>query len=108
MVSDIVAENLPWWVRHSGVLKAACGGGVISEKDYLAGLYKAGLQNCQIVARQYYEASQLAAIVSESAPAPLRKLHCCGKNILHAVLEKLAEPIAKNLWSAKISASAGS
>lgn len=61
IVSDIVAENLPWWVRHSGVLNAA--------------------------------------------PAALSKLRCCGKQILHSILTKLAAPISKNLWSAKIHAS---
>tara|TARA_B100000315_G_C14439033_1_gene523831 strand:+ start:81 stop:908 length:828 start_codon:yes stop_codon:yes gene_type:complete len=107
IVSDIVAENLPWWVRYSGVLKAACGGGGgISEKQYLDGLNNAGLEYCQIVARQYYDPSQLASIVSDAAPATFRRLRCCGKPILHSVLTKLANPISKNLWSAKISASA--
>lgn len=106
IVSDIVAENLPWWVRRSGVLKAACGGGVISEKQYLAGLSAAGLKDSQIVARQYYDPSQLASIVSDSVPAALRNLRCCGKQILHFVLTKLAQPVSKNLWSAKISANA--
>jgi arsenite methyltransferase len=105
IVSDIVAENLPWWVRYSGVLRAACGGGVISEKQYLRGLHTAGLVDCQIVARQYYDPSQLAAILSDTAPATLRKIRCCGKQILHTILTRLAEPVAKNLWSAKISAS---
>lgn len=106
MVSDIVAENLPWWVRRSGVLRAACGGGVISEKEYLEGLSTAGLHESKIEARQYYDPSQLASIVSEAAPAVIRNIRCCGKQLLQTMLEKLATPIAKNLWSAKISATA--
>ena len=106
IVSDIVAENLPWWVRRSGVLKAACGGGVISEEKYLKGLRKAGLQKTKIVARQYYEASQLASIVSDAAPQVIRNIWCCGRPLLHTVLVKFATPISKNLWSAKISATA--
>jgi arsenite methyltransferase len=104
MVSDIVAENLPWWVRRSGVLKAACGGGVISEKQYLDGLSNAGLEHSKVIARQYYDPGQLAFIVSDAAPAFMRKVRCCGKQVLHSILTKLAEPISKNLWSAKISA----
>jgi arsenite methyltransferase len=104
IVSDVVAENLPWWVRHSGVLKAACGGGVISEKQYLEGLSNAGLKLSKVIARHYYDSSQLAAIVSDTAPNFIRKFRCCGKEILHSVLTKLAEPISKKLWSAKISA----
>ena len=106
VVSDIVAENLPWWVRHSGVMTAACGGGVISEKEYLAGLKAAGLRDCQVIARNYYDADQLAFIVSEAAPDLLRRLTCCGKSMLHSLLTKLARPVARNLWSAKISAAA--
>jgi len=104
IVSDIVAENLPWWVRKSGVLRAACGGGVISEKQYLKGLSAAGLHQSKIVARQYYEPSQLASIVSEAAPEVIRNIRCCGKQLLHTVLTKLATPISNKLWSAKISA----
>ena len=107
MVSDILAENLPLWVRYSGVLKAACGGGVISEKQYLNGLSNAGLEHSKIVARQYYDPGQLAFIVSDAAPAFMRKIRCCGKQVLHSILTKLAEPISKNIWSAKISASVG-
>lgn len=102
MVSDIVAENLPWWVRYSGVLRAACGGGVISEKQYLEGLSIAGLEQGEIVARHYYDPAQLASIVSDAAPILLRKFRCCGKQILDSILTKLAEPISKNIWSAKI------
>jgi arsenite methyltransferase len=104
IVSDIVAENLPLWVRYSGVLRAACGGGVISEKQYLDGLSNAGLEHSKIIARQYYDPGQLAFIVSDAAPAFMRKIRCCGKQVLHSILTKLAERISKNLWSAKLSA----
>jgi arsenite methyltransferase len=104
MVSDIMAEHLPWWVRRSGILRAACGGGVVSEKQYLKGLSNAGLEHSKIIARQYYDPSQLASIVSDTAPAFIRKLQCCGKQVLHCMLTKLAEPISRNLWSAKVSA----
>ena len=42
IVSDIVVEGLPWWVRYSGLLPAACGGGAVSEATYLVGLRTAG------------------------------------------------------------------
>lgn len=106
LVSDIVADQLPWWVRRSGVLNAACGGGVISERNYLDGLQSAGMQNCEVVARQHYDANQLASIITESVPAFVSKIRCCGQSVFHSILKKLAEPVAKNLWSAKISAMA--
>ena len=105
LVSDIVAENLPWWVRRSGVLRAACAGGVILEENYIAGLKKAGLEHVKILSRQYYDPSQLASIVSDTFPSLIKNFNCCGKLILHSFLTRLAKPIAKNLWSAKISAS---
>jgi len=46
LVSDIVADALPWWVRRSGVLRAACGGGVISEAQYVAGVARCAYQAC--------------------------------------------------------------
>jgi len=106
VVSDIVAEDLPWGVRRSGILRAACGGGVISEEQYMLGLKQAGLIQGQVIERQYYEPNQLVSIVSDVAPAILKKLRCCGVSLVDWILLKLAAPIAKNLWSAKISATA--
>ena len=103
LVSDIVSENMPWWVKQSGILTAACAGGTLSEKHYLKGLKKAGIRNCSIIARQYYEPSQLASAVIDLLPKSLTKLSCCGKGIVEGLLIKVASPIAKNLWSAKFS-----
>ena len=105
LVSDIVGENIPAWARYSGAVKAACAGGVISESQYLEGLEKAGLTGGNVLARQYYDANQIAMIVSDAAPAFLSKLRCCGNNILHSLLTKIVRPVAQNIWSAKISAS---
>ncbi len=104
LVSDIVAEQLPWWVRRCGILNAACGGGVISEQEYLNGLQLAGINDCKVIARQYYEPSQLASIVTDAAPKFVSSIKCCGHSVLQSILTKIAVPIAKNLWSAKIGA----
>lgn len=106
MVSDIVAEDLPWWIRASGMLRASCAGGSISEARYLQGLLAAGLTGPTVAARHFYEPAQMAAVVSDSSPAWLRNIRCCGRNLLHALLTRLATPVAKKLWSARISASA--
>ncbi len=108
LISDIVADKLPWWVRRSGVLNAACGGGVISEREYLDGLKSAGMEDCQVVARNHYGPSQLASIVLGTFPSFLKGITCCGNSLLQSLLIKLVEPISKNLWSAKFSASAKS
>lgn len=105
LVSDIVADKLPWWVRYSGVMRAACGGGVISEGQYLRGLRAAGLDNPGVVARHHYSAEQLASIVVEAAPERLQQLRCCGRRLLQVLLTIFAKPVSDKLWSAKIQAS---
>ncbi len=107
LVSDIVSENMPWWVKRSGILVAACAGGAISEKHYLQELKNAGLTDCSVVSRQYYEPSQLASAVIDLLPPILTKLSCCGKGVVERLLIKIASPIAKNLWSAKFTGKLG-
>src|SRR5512140_3728239 len=41
-ISDIVAQNLPAWVRENARAYAACIAGAVSEQEYLAGLKAAG------------------------------------------------------------------
>lgn len=103
LISDIVSENMPWWVKKSGILTAACAGGTISEKHYLQGLRNAGVTECSVISRQYYEPSQLASAVIDLLPSFITKLSCCGSSIAGSLLTKVASPIAKNLWSAKFS-----
>lgn len=102
LVSDIVAENLPWWVRRSGVLTAACAGSAISEAAYLEGLRAAGLTECAVLARQHYEPVQMAALVVDGLPSYLQNLSCCGKPLVRSMLTKMAQPIAEKLWSARL------
>ena len=104
IVSDIVAEGLPWWVRRSGLLTAACAGGAISETQYLEGLRAAGLCECSVLARQHYEAVQMASLVVDSLPQYLQNASCCGKPIARRILTKMAKPISEKLWSARIAA----
>ena len=42
-ISDIVVNDLPWWVLRSAALYMACVSGAISEPDYLDGLKQAGM-----------------------------------------------------------------
>jgi len=101
LISDIVAENVPWWVRKSGILTAACAGGTIAEKDYLQKLHIAGLIDCNVVERHYYEPSQIALIVLENIPKSISSLSCCGKSVIESIFIKLAKPVSKKIWSAK-------
>lgn len=103
LISDIVVEHMPWWVRKSGLLTAACMGGAIQEKKYLKKLEIAGLSECNIVARQHYEPSQIASGAMEALPDMITNISCCGKSLAKSLLTILAKPISRNLWSAKFS-----
>lgn len=104
IVSDIVAEGLPWWVRHSGLLLAACGGGAVSEPAYLAGLRTAGLDECKVLARHYYKPAQMASLAVGSLPGFLQHASFRGKPIAIRLIARLAKPISEKLWSARIAA----
>lgn len=102
MVSDIVADKLPFWMRRSAMLTSACVAGAISESEYLSGLSGAGLDRCEIVSRNYYEPSQLAAVVKDSLPKYLADtfVGCC----VSAAAKHLAKSINTKFWSARIHA----
>ncbi len=100
LVSDIVTDKLPFWVRRSGLLTVACAGGAISEREYLEGLERAGFHEYRVIAREYYEAEQMASVALGAFPKWLAK-----RAWLNRLLIRLAQPITKNLWSARIYAS---
>jgi len=102
LVSDMVAEKLPFWIRWSQTLIAACAGGAISEVAYLAGLQKAGLEQSAIVGRLHYSANEMASVVVDMLPEFVTKFSCCGKSIVNRILTRLVKPITKKLWSARI------
>lgn len=106
-ISDIVSENIPWWVKLSGILTAACAGATLSENHYLLGLEHAGMTDCRVVERQTYEPLQLASAVADLLPSFLTRITCCGKCIVESMLIKITSPIAKNIWSAKFAGKSG-
>jgi len=68
LVSDIVAEDLPAWVRESPLLTNACIGGAISESAYLAGLEAAGLVDVEVVEKVTYTPSSLLEALKADFP----------------------------------------
>lgn len=100
LVSDIVAENLPFWVRRSGLLTVACAGGAISEKAYLSGLAEAGFKTYRVIGREYYDADQMASVALGALPKFLAK-----RGFIKRLLTRIARPITQKLWSARIYAS---
>jgi arsenite methyltransferase len=99
-ISDIVVDHLPWWVRKSAPLYAACVGGAISESAYIQGLERAGMQVI-VQERLVYEASQIVAVLSDILPPKLAQATCCGRSVTQSFLRWLVDRIAPQVWSAK-------
>ena len=70
-ISDIVAQDLPDWIRESAAAYIGCVAGAISEEDYLRGLRDAGLSDVEIQERLAQAGVQvLEARISHLAYAP--------------------------------------
>jgi len=63
VVSDMVGENIPEWLRENKNLYSACISGVISEKEYLSGLSKAGLEKIKVSERKTYQSDELESFI---------------------------------------------
>ncbi|MHC5028327.1 MAG: arsenite methyltransferase [Planctomycetota bacterium] len=99
VVSDIVAEDLPEWVREDAALYGGCLGGAISEGAYLAGLRSAGMVDAEVTERIVYDEAQLAAFVGSE---------CCDPSAAPKIpterVAELSSTMTGKVWSAKFSA----
>ena len=66
VVSDMVGENIPEWLRENKNLYSACISGVISEKEYLSGLRKAGLEKVKVSERKTYQSDELESLIKST------------------------------------------
>lgn len=97
LVSDIVVESLPDWVRQDKVLYASCVSGAISEAEYLDGLRAAGLADTEVRGRLVYDESQICGLIeSELAGAGAGP----GTSSLPGGADGVASSIAGKVWSA--------
>jgi len=100
LVSDIVAKDLPGWIKQSAALYSSCVAGAISEEEYLDGLRAAGLRDVEVTGRLVYDASQLEALLdSEIASAATS---CCGSSIDRETIRRILSEVSGLIWSAKI------
>jgi SAM-dependent methyltransferase len=68
LVSDIVANDLPEWVRESAAMYSACVSGAIGETDYLGGLQAAGLVDVEVRGRLVYDALSIKELLAGEVP----------------------------------------
>ena len=97
LVSDIVAEDLPAWMRHHNVLYTSCVAGALSEAAYIDGLRRAGLEEVEVRERIVYDVEQLMPLI-RSDPAD------AGRGVGQAVvsLDERIESLAGKVWSAMV------
>ncbi|TET52651.1 MAG: hypothetical protein E3J64_04770 [Anaerolineales bacterium] len=101
LISDIVVEDLPDWIRRSAELYNSCVAGAISEEEYLDGLRAAGLDEVEVRDRLVYDACQLSALVDSGIENV--EAACCGTTLLdNAVVKRALDEVAGKIWSARI------
>lgn len=96
LVSDIVAEWLPQEITDHPALYSSCLAGAISEKNYINGLKKAGLNNIKIRDRLIYDSDQLKAFIGSELQ---------DENNCNCRMEQLQQWVVKLLekvWSIKV------
>jgi SAM-dependent methyltransferase len=91
-IADIVAEDLPEWVRSSNGLYDSCVAGTISEAEYVAGLRAAGLTRVSVGGRFVYDRQQLYGIAT-------------GALASSAEANRVADALVGRVWSVYFSAS---
>lgn len=102
LISDIVVEELPSWVRKNESLYHSCIAGAISEKEYLEGLRKAGLTNLRVEDRLFYTGNQLKGLLeSELSQIEGIQEFLNSEGGQTALLESL-HSLEGKIWSAKI------
>ena len=103
MVSDIVVQDLPEWVRESEHLYSSCVAGAISEEEYLDGLRRAGLASAEIRQRLVYDADQLGEFIQSELPDSDEALSSCGCGpVGQTTIEEIAGQMVGKIWSARI------
>lgn len=69
LVSDIVVEELPAWLRENEFLYSSCAAGAISQQEYVQGLREARLTDIEFRGRLVYDRSMLVGLVQSELAA---------------------------------------
>lgn len=96
-ISDIMVEALPWFLRRSTALYAACVSGAIPEAQYLQGLRDAGFTDVKVTERIVYDHDQVVGLFDES-----RILGPFTKMFKPLAIRLLDRYIVGKVWSSKV------
>lgn len=103
LVSDMVVEEMPAWLRGLKELYGACISGAISEGEYLDGLEKAGLESVEVRERIVYETSQLVDFIqSEVVPGAEEARETLGRFASEKVVRRAASDLEGKVASIQV------
>lgn len=97
LVSDVVARELPDWIKNSEELYSSCIAGAISEEDYVKGLENAGLKEVEIRERVEYGKESVRDYVLNSPDFPAKSREEREKTV-----EQYQDSIAGKIHSIQI------
>jgi len=90
LISDIVVEDLPAEMTGNRRLYSSCLAGAITEKAYLDGLRKAGLEEAEVKDRLIYDIPQIEALIGS-------ELHEAGTGCCNGTWDAFAKHWAPRL-----------
>jgi SAM-dependent methyltransferase len=105
-VSDIVAEEVPDWLRRHEHVYTSCFGGAVPEAEYLQGLRDAGLVDADVRERLVYDESQLRDVFKSEVDVDQGQSSCCccgsGTGVSQAFADEAVKALLGKVSSAKI------
>jgi arsenite methyltransferase len=104
LISDIVVEDLPEWVRQSVAALSGCVAGAISEGEYVAGLGEAGLVDVEVRGRHQYTSAEIGVFIADSdelSKGLAADAHCARNEAQERFSEALGGRVASISVSAR-------
>ena len=102
VISDIVADHLPDWVKDHSDLYSACVSGAVSEQRYLEMAREAGLE-AKVSARMTFDESMVRGMVSEALPIDVDQIAERLEMKRDDLLDMAARDLAGSLSSVRFS-----
>jgi SAM-dependent methyltransferase len=104
LIADLVADDLPDWVRAHSDLYSACISGAVSEGAYLAFAAEADLVGAKVVDRLCYDASIVRGLLDTSLPIAVDAIAARMKLSRDGFLDLAARELAGRVASVKLRA----
>lgn len=101
LISDIVVEGAPWWVRRIVATYSASVAGAIGEAAYVSGLERAGLADVKIRNRFVYDAAVVEELMLSEIAETTSGLR---RRVLEALIARIARAVAGKVRSIQVEA----